>query len=60
MSVIPATEGSPAWAKSKTISKITRAKRAGGLAQEVECLPSKCKALISNPSTAKIILNKGK
>jgi hypothetical protein len=33
----------PAWAKSETpISKITRAKRTGGVAQVVEC---KCKAL---------------
>jgi hypothetical protein len=33
--------------------KISNAKRAGGMAQEVEHLPSKCKALSSNPSTAK-------
>jgi hypothetical protein len=27
----------------------------GGIAQVVECLPSKCKALNSNPNTAKTI-----
>jgi hypothetical protein len=35
------------------VSKIIRSKKAGGLAQVVEHLPSKCAALISNPSTAK-------
>jgi hypothetical protein len=35
------------------LKKITKAKRAGGMAQEVECLHSKCKPLSSNPSTAK-------
>jgi hypothetical protein len=40
-------------AKSEPLSLKTRAKRAGGFTQEVECLPSKCKALSSNPSTAK-------
>jgi hypothetical protein len=42
--------------KSKTLSpttKITRAKRAKGMAQAVGCLPSKCKALSSHHSTAK-------
>jgi hypothetical protein len=31
------------------ISKITRAKRTGGVAQVIECLPCKHKALNSNP-----------
>jgi hypothetical protein len=35
------------------ISKITRPKRAGVVAQETECVPSKCKALCSNSSTTK-------
>jgi hypothetical protein len=35
------------------ISKITRAKRVGGIAQAVECLPSKHKALSSNPMPQK-------
>jgi hypothetical protein len=35
-------------------------KRAGGVAQAVECLPSKCEALNSNPSTAKKNNNKKK
>jgi hypothetical protein len=35
------------------ISKITRARRAGGVTQAVARLPSKCEALSSNPSTAK-------
>jgi hypothetical protein len=34
------------------MSKITRAKRVGGMAQSVQHLPSKCKALNSNSSTA--------
>jgi hypothetical protein len=34
-------------------SKITKAKRAGGMAQVVEHLHSKCKALSSNPSITK-------
>jgi hypothetical protein len=38
-----------AQAKSKTIAKITRAKTAGGVTQPVEYLPSKHKALNSNP-----------
>jgi hypothetical protein len=29
------------------------AKRAGDVAQVMECLPSKCKALSSNPNTTK-------
>jgi hypothetical protein len=36
--------------KQDPISKITNAKRAGGVAQVVELLPSKCKALNSSPS----------
>jgi hypothetical protein len=35
------------------ISKITKAKRAEGVAQVVQCLPSKCKALSSNPDCQK-------
>jgi hypothetical protein len=39
--------------KQDLISKITRAKRAAGVAQVVECcLPSKCEALSSNPNIA--------
>jgi hypothetical protein len=42
----------PAWAKSETlISKIMTVKRAAGVAQVVECLPSKCAALSSNTNT---------
>jgi hypothetical protein len=33
------------------MSKITRAKKDGGMAQVVEHLPSKCTNLSSNPST---------
>jgi hypothetical protein len=33
--------------------KQTKNRRTGGVARVVECLPSKCKALRSNPSTAK-------
>jgi hypothetical protein len=33
------------------LAKTTRAERAGGMAQAVECLPSEHKALSSNPST---------
>jgi hypothetical protein len=39
--------------KQDPISKITRAKKAGGVAQAVEHLPSKCKTLSSKPSIAK-------
>jgi hypothetical protein len=39
--------------KQDPISKITRAKSAGGVVQAVEGLPSKHKALHLNPSTAK-------
>jgi hypothetical protein len=35
--------------KRDLISKITRGKRAGGMTQAVEYLPSKYKALSSNP-----------
>jgi hypothetical protein len=38
--------------KVRPYLKITNAKRARGVPQAVECLPSKHKALISNPSTA--------
>jgi hypothetical protein len=33
---------------------ITRTKRAGGVAQTVEHLPNKCKAMDSNPNTEKM------
>jgi hypothetical protein len=39
--------------KRNPISKITRVKRDGSVAQAVECLPSKKKALSSNPSIVK-------
>jgi hypothetical protein len=41
--------------KQGTFSKITRVKRAGGVAQVVEYLPHKHKALSSKPSTVKAI-----
>jgi hypothetical protein len=40
--------------KQESISKIAKAKRAGGLAQAVKYQPSKYKALSSNSSIAKI------
>jgi hypothetical protein len=42
-----------AWANSSRdpIFKIPNTTRAGGVAQVVECLPSKCEALSSNAST---------
>jgi hypothetical protein len=39
-------------------SKITRVKRAGGVAQAIEYLPNKHKALSSNPGTTKMINTK--
>jgi hypothetical protein len=39
--------------KCLSISKIIRAKMAAGRIQPVECLPSKLKALSSNPNTTK-------
>jgi hypothetical protein len=39
------------------MSKITRVKRAGGVAQVVELLPSKHEALNSNPVPQKKILS---
>jgi hypothetical protein len=43
-----------AWAiKQDPISKITRVKRAGGIAEAVESLPSKWESLSSNSRTAK-------
>jgi hypothetical protein len=39
--------------KRDPISRIIRAKQAGGMAQVVEGLPSKCETLNSNPSTTK-------
>jgi hypothetical protein len=48
-----------AWTeKQDPILKITRAKRAGGVAQVVEYLPTKCESLISKPSTANSNNNK--
>jgi hypothetical protein len=41
------------YKKQDPISKITRAKMVGGMAQVVQCLPSKYEALNSNPSTSK-------
>jgi hypothetical protein len=45
----------PDWANSlkNFISKITRAKWTGGMAQAIECLLCKCKALSSNTSSTK-------
>jgi hypothetical protein len=45
----------PAWTNSSgdPISKITRAKWAGGVGQVVELLLCKCKALSSNPNPTK-------
>jgi hypothetical protein len=40
------------------MSKITKAKRARGMAQVVKCLPSKHEVLSSNPGTTKKIVNK--
>jgi hypothetical protein len=39
--------------KGDPVSKITRVKRAGGMAKVVEYLSSKCEVLSSNPSTTK-------
>jgi hypothetical protein len=47
-------------AKRKTISKITKAKRARGITQAVEHQPSKCEALNLNSSTEKKILKRGR
>jgi hypothetical protein len=49
MNVVQASLGK----KQDPISKITRANRAGGVAQVEEHLPSKSEALSSNTSTAK-------
>jgi hypothetical protein len=47
--------------KEKTqINKIRGEKVAGGTVQMVECLPSKCEALNSNPSTTTKKQNKTK
>jgi hypothetical protein len=44
----------PAWAKKQELlSKIIRAKRAGGMVQSVEHLPCMCEALCSNSNSAK-------
>jgi hypothetical protein len=46
----------PVWGKKEDpISKITRAKRAGGVAQEVQQLLASAEALSSNPGTTKNI-----
>jgi hypothetical protein len=61
MPIIPATQEAEIWRITvqgqlwqmileTPISKIIRAKWTGGVAQLVECLLSKCKALNSNPS----------
>jgi hypothetical protein len=50
---IEGTLSRSAWAKTKdSIRKITKQKRTGGMIQVVECMPSKCEALSSNPHTA--------
>jgi hypothetical protein len=50
------TAGQEAWGITPDlIQKITKAKRAGDLAQALEHLPSKCQTLSSNPSTANTI-----
>jgi hypothetical protein len=62
MSVIPDTQGSTKrrtvvrpglHIKQDSISKITKTKRAEGMAQVIKCLYSKRKALSSTPSSAK-------
>jgi hypothetical protein len=52
------TGSKPAWANSSQdpISKITRAKWTGGVAQAVGCLLCKCDTLSSYPSFIKIKL----
>jgi hypothetical protein len=42
------------------ISKIIKPKRAGGVTQVAECLPSKCEAPSSNPRTINNYINKSK
>jgi hypothetical protein len=42
-------QSSPAWARSETLSKITKAKRAGGMAPLIESLPSKHKPSVQTP-----------
>jgi hypothetical protein len=50
-------EASPRQIVHETLSqKHSIQNRAGGVAQVVECLTSKCKALSSNSSTAKLVL----
>jgi hypothetical protein len=44
--------------KQDFISKVTNAKKAGGMAQGVESLLSKCEALSSTPNTTKVKKNK--
>jgi hypothetical protein len=39
--------------RQERVSKITKAKRVGGMAKVIEHLPSKWEALRSNPGTAK-------
>jgi hypothetical protein len=57
-SIIPDTEEASTQAKARPFLKNKlKQKRAGGVAQVVESLLSKCKELRSNSSTAKIIIN---
>jgi hypothetical protein len=60
--VTPATEGNInrrimvqtiLGKRQDPISNITRVKRTGGLAQVVQCLPRKHKALSQNPNTSR-------
>jgi hypothetical protein len=47
-------ESRPSWGKiARPYLKNTKVKRTGGVAKVEEHLPSKCKSLSSNPSTAK-------
>jgi hypothetical protein len=47
-------QGPPRQIVQETLSqKYSTQKKAGGVAQVVECLPNKCEAVISNPSPAR-------
>jgi hypothetical protein len=47
-----------AWPKNETLSpNATRTRRIGTVAQEVECLPNKCKILSSDHHIAKLLLS---
>jgi hypothetical protein len=52
-------QSSPAWARSETLSKITKAKRAGGMAPLIESLPSKHKPSVQTPVLPKKEKRKG-